>query len=77
MPVTLSWFKNIDPYNPNHPLSYIISSTIPICEGSTKVCAIYAQVDLNNKPIINLSLSSEISITLQNQVNSENVLLRS
>ena len=75
MPITMSWFKNINPYNPIHPLSYIIISVLPTCTGTVRVCAIYAQVDLNNKPIINQALSDEISTSLANRTNSANIML--
>ena len=73
---TLSWFVNTDPNNPNNPLSYTKVSTPPTCDGITRVCAIFAQVDSNNKPIITTGLSTEISTALSNHEASDNVLLR-
>lgn len=77
MPVTFSWFSNTNPFNPNSPASYNKISGTPTCiGGATKVCAIYTQVDVNNKPIINEALDNEITTTLDAQVNSVNVKLK-
>lgn len=76
MPVTFSWFSNTDPFNPNSPSSYSKVNSLPNCSGTTMVCAIYAQVDANNKPIITTALGDEITTALNNDANSDNVKLK-
>lgn len=77
MPVTFSWFNNTDPFNPISPLSYTKIPGLPnCCVGTAMVCAIYAQVDTNNKPIITTALSNEITTALNTRTNTTNVKLR-
>lgn len=76
MPATFSFFTNTNPNNPQSPSSYAIITGTPTCSGNQVVCAIYAQVDDNDKPIITTALSTEISTALNNHVSSANVKLR-
>lgn len=77
MPVTYSWFCNTNPSNPNSPASYNKISGFPQhCMGVSQVCAIYAQVDNNNKPMIPIALSDEITTALNNMLDSNNVKLK-
>jgi len=75
MPIVFSWFICIKASNPNSPTSYIKSNVIPTCNGANKVCGIYAQVDVNNKPLITQSLHDEIIMALNNATSSTNAIL--
>lgn len=77
MPVTFSFFTNIDPFNPTSPSSYVrVSGSAPVCVGNQQVCSIYAQVDENDLPIISSGLSTEITSAITNHTPTTNVKLR-
>lgn len=76
MPPIFSWFANINPFNPTSPVSYARAHQQPVCLGNQQVCAIYAEVDCNNFPIITEALNTEIITALNTHMNTTNVRLR-
>lgn len=76
-PFATAWFTYDGSGDPGDPANYgAPSGTQPGCEGNTQICAVQATVDANQKPVIDVALSTEIDNALDNQQPTAHVKLR-
>ncbi|PUV24574.1 hypothetical protein [Sphingobacterium athyrii] len=71
----MAWFSLTGP-NASHPDSYTLQGSQPTCPGTERICAIQANADGNNKPIITTALYAEMVDALDTQTPSANVKLK-
>lgn len=71
----MAWFQLVADGDPLNPADYN-PVTSPGCSGSNYICAIQANPDASNQPVITTSLRNEMITALNTNSNSENVHLR-
>ncbi len=71
----MAWFS-FTGTNPSEPSHYSLVSTQPTCTGAQSVCAIQANDDGDNNPILTNALKNEMIQALNDGVSSTNVKLR-
>lgn len=72
----MAWFKLKDNGNPTDSQDYTLESSQPSCPGTQEVCAIQADNDGSNHPVINEALLAEMTQALQNEAPTTNVKLK-
>lgn len=72
----MNWF-NFTGTDPSQPSHYTFTSGTPSCASPTQqMCALQADSDLGNNPVITENLKDEIILALQSQANTTNVRLK-
>lgn len=72
----MAWFSLNPNGDPTQPNDYTLQSSQPSCPGSEEICAIQANNDGSNHPVINETLLTEMAQALNNGVATTNVKLK-
>jgi hypothetical protein len=72
----MEWFSftGTVPGNPEH---YTLTGSAPACQDpQQQLCAIQAENDGNDEPILDVTILTEIALAVNNQANEPNVRLK-
>ncbi|GGH10407.1 hypothetical protein FAZ19_01235 [Sphingobacterium alkalisoli] len=72
----MAWFQLNPSGDPTNPSDYTIQGSQPSCPGTEEVCAIQANNDGSDHPVINEALLTEMTQALQNEAPTTNVKLK-
>lgn len=72
-----AWFSRQSLQDPTEESSYVISNVTPSCSGTAHICAVFAENNGSDQPILDDAIFRQMILALDSSTSSTNVKLKS